>query len=98
MDNGLTAPHFDYTAIKDCIIVTGSSGLIGSAFIDRIGEQQARTTDGYDPKTEIRKIPALFAQTNVAHRHAPQFGNFQYASGSRTARASRPILQTERLI
>ena len=51
-----------------------------------------------DPKTEIRKIPALFAQATVAHRHTPQFGNFQYASGSRTKRASRPILQTESLI
>ena len=25
--------------MKDCMIVTGSSGLIGSAFLDRIGEQ-----------------------------------------------------------
>jgi nucleoside-diphosphate-sugar epimerase len=59
--------------MKDCIIVTGSSGLIGSALIDRIGEQFVEF--GFDregpphppPRTEHVIDCDLGSNESVAH-------------------------------
>jgi len=74
--------------MKDCIIVTGSSGLIGSAFIDRIGERFVEF--GFDregpphppPKTEYVIDCDLGSDQSVLHalNEARRLGGARIAS------------------
>src|SRR5215469_12789097 len=51
-----------------------------------------------DPKAQVRRVPALFAQTRSEDRQAPQPRHLPDPPSGREARARRPILQAPRTL